>query len=93
MTLNATLLKYLQSIETYEKDYFSRYALKPMCKWHFYGAPKAHKNKIPESARPVISQCGYLSAGVISIFIECQLQILTLEIPCYILNSSIYLTR
>lgn len=53
----------------------------------FYGMPKVHKNKLPVPLRPVISQCGSLSA-IISTFIDYLLQPLTKFIPSYIKDST-----
>ena len=49
--------------------------------------PKVHKNKSPTPFRPVVSQCGSLSA-IISTFIDYKLQPFTTTNPSYIKNST-----
>ena len=49
-----------------------------------------HKNKHPTPFRPVVSQCGSLSA-IISKFVDYKLQPFTQSIPSYIKNSTMLL--
>jgi hypothetical protein len=53
----------------------------------FYGMPKVHKNKIPIPLRPVVSQCGSLSA-IVSTYIDFKLQPFTKKLPSYTKNST-----
>ena len=53
----------------------------------FYGTPKVHKNRRPIPFRPVVSQCGSISA-IVSTFIDYKLQPLTKYIPSYVKNST-----
>ena len=52
----------------------------------FYGMAKVHKNTFPVPLRPVVSQCGTLSA-IASIFIDYKLQPLKYEVASYIKDS------
>ena len=72
-----------------EKKFFAR-QLQPELNHRipqFYGMPKVHKNKLPIPFRPVISQCGSLSA-IISTYIDYKLQTFTKAMPSYIQNST-----
>ena len=52
----------------------------------FYGMAKVHKNKLPVPLRPVVSQCGTLSA-IASIYIDYKLQPLKYGVQSYIKDS------
>ena len=53
----------------------------------FYGTAKVHKGIVPDVPfRPIISQCGSLSA-LISTYIDVQLQPFTHHMPAYVKNS------
>ena len=52
----------------------------------FYGMPKVHKNEFPVPLRPVISQCGSLSAQF-STYVDYILQKLVSTVDSYLKNS------
>lgn len=86
-SLNSTLIEHRLSLSPNETSYFSRSLALSKRIPQFYGMPKVHKNKTPIPFRPVISQCGSLSA-IISTFIDYLLQPLTASIPSYIKDST-----
>jgi hypothetical protein len=90
--LNRTLTKYRTSMNDAEYSYFVKSLRENHRIPQFYGMPKVHKNKIPVPLRPVISQCGSLSA-VISTFIDYKLQPFTQKVPSYIKNSTSLLNQ
>jgi hypothetical protein len=85
--LNKILTKHKKSMLDYEYEYFRKALMQPQRVPQFYGTPKVHKNKQPTPFRPVVAQCGSLSA-IISTYIDYKLQKFTKSIPSYITNST-----
>jgi hypothetical protein len=85
--LNEALSFYKNHMSAAEYSYFVKSLKEEHRIPQFYGMPKVHKNKFPVPLRPVISQCGSLSA-VISTFIDFKLQPFTKKVPSYIKNST-----
>ena len=88
-TTMALITKYRHDISKEEQAYFikSLYSTDKHRIPQFYGTPKVHKEKIPTPFRPVVSQCGSISA-ILSTFIDYKLQHLTKDMPSYLLNST-----
>jgi hypothetical protein len=85
--LKEILNTYSKEFNGDEKAYFTKLLRKGNHRIpQFYSTPKVHKNKKPTPYRPVISQCGSLSA-IISTFIDYKLQKFTKFIPSYVQNS------
>ena len=89
---NDILKRYITTTTTEEKQYFAKQLDLKHRIPQFYGTPKVHKNKEPTPFRPVVSQCGSLSA-IISKCIDYKLQPFTHSIPSYIKNSSMLLDK
>ena len=72
-----------------EQKYFARkyqaFFSKPR-DWLFYGMAKVHKDEIPVPLRPVVSQCGSLSA-IASVILDYKLQPLKYDVQSYIKDS------
>ena len=83
------LRKFNTNLNKDEKNYFRRILIEEHRTPQFYGMPKVHKAKNERQTtpyRPVVSQCGSLSAAI-STFIDHKLQAFTHSIPSYIQNS------
>ena len=88
--LKIILYKYKSKMNNDERNYFKRVLMEDHRIPQFYGMPKVHKirkKNQPAPYRPVVSQCGSLSASI-STFIDFKLQPLTKTIPSYIKNSA-----
>ena len=83
---NLIYKKFKTILHPYELKYFIHHIDHSKRTPVFYGSPKIHKNKKPVPLRPIISQCGSLSAAI-STYLDSKLQCLTHAIPTYVKNS------
>ena len=78
---------YRHYISPFEIKYFQHHMKFSQRVPVFYGTPKIHKEELPIPFRPIISQCGSLSAAI-STYLDAKLQPLTNYMTAYIKNST-----